>query len=140
MIIIPFKSEHLVGFDAQANQVDYISRYQVEQGKALETSGVAKTAIEGDYVIGCAGIIKFHENRAQAWMVLSRNAGRHIWPIFQEIKKFLDEAPYKRIEAVCTYSFYNGHRLLQMLGFKPEALMKYYDEAGNDCSQYVRIK
>jgi len=89
----------------------------------------------------CAGIIPIWSGRGAAWLILSdevHHAEMRI--VHAEVLKFLDNAPFRRIETSVDSEFRQAHRWAIMLGFKPEGEMKSYCPQGRDHWLYARVK
>ena len=80
------------------------------------------------------------ENRATAFALLSDDSGPHFPAIHSAVVEFLDNAPYRRIEATVDVGFKQGHRWIKMLGFELEGYMKAYRPDGADMLLYARVK
>lgn len=141
MILVPFKPEHLkllVLQDSQAWMQPMIEG--PEYGAALHTAGPCYTLTDGSSVAMCAGLVNMWENRAQAWSLMSAHAGRHMLKIARIMRGFLDLQDIRRIEAVVDADFVQGHRLIQILGFEREGLMRAYLPDGRDTVLYSRVR
>lgn len=99
------------------------------------------TLVKDGIVLGCAGLIPIWEGRAAAWLILS-DAVHHkeMRHVHVEVMRFLEMAPYRRIETTVDSVFKQAHRWAMMLGFKLEGKMKSYDPTGRDCWLYARVK
>ena len=139
MIIVPYKAEHLISVVAQESQA-YLSRWITpEQSRALE-GPYAFSAIDGDKVLGCAGVVEHWPGRGLAWAYLDKDIGRNMVGVHRAVKRFFEVCPVRRIEAAVDVNFDAGHRWVQMLGFELETVrMKAYRPDGGDCAMYVRI-
>jgi len=119
VIIVPFKLEHLKNIklqSAQAGILDNIEPY----GAYVEASDFGFTAMDGDEVVACAGIIKMWEGRGHAWALLSDNIGGRFVQLHRAVKRALAMSGYKRIEMVVDADFAEGLKWAHMLGFKCE--------------------
>jgi hypothetical protein len=123
--------------DLQGAQ-DYVSSWVTPAIKAELAQGMSFSAIDGDEVLACAGVLEFWPGRATAWAILSGRCGSRFRPIHRAVSRFLD-LQSGRIEATADIGFGPGHRWLQMLGFKVETeCMKAYMPNGADAAMYVR--
>lgn len=136
--IVPFKREHLEKIKA-AGTADFISSW-INPGVVGELErNMSLTAIDGDEVLCVAGVVEYWEGRAAAWAMLADNIGRRFIPVHRAVNNFLDMCDYKRLEATTAVGFCNGHRWLEMLGFKLETeRMAAYLPNGDDAAMYVR--
>jgi hypothetical protein len=140
MLIVPFEPAHLHTLVLQEAQAWMGPMLKDDYGDALKKSGPCFTATEGDEIIVCAGLVNMWENRSQAWALISQDAGRHFVRIFRAMRSFLDLQDTRRIEATVDAKFQQGHRLMRMLGFQHEGLMRAYLPDGRDASLYGRIR
>ena len=140
MQITRLRKEHLetlVLQDAQA----YLGDDIVQAGYAeMLLSGMAFTGMVDGEVIGCAGCIEQWDNRAVAWALISKDAGRHMVSAHRAVDGFLKQAPWRRIETTVDSSFSAGHRWMRMLGFSHEGRMIAYGPAGQDFDMYARVR
>ncbi len=140
MHVVPFQPHHLRALVLQEAQAWMQPMLQADYGASLAKAGPCFT-LEGDEgVICCAGLVNMWENRAQAWALVSADAGRHFVRIYRGMKGFLDLQDTRRIEATVDATFAQGHRLMRMLGFKHEGLMRAYLPDGRDCDLYARVR
>lgn len=141
MKIVPFEPEHfekLILQPSQAIMQPFLS--DREYATNLARAGQAFTAIDGNDVVCCAGVIAQHPLRAIAWAVVSKDAGTHFVQLTKAIKRFLELTGYKRIETAVSTDFEQGHRWAKLLGFEREGTMKSYAPNGDDYDLYARIK
>lgn len=140
MQIVPLKKEHLDRIKVQGAQ-EYVSDWITPSVKADLENGMSFAAIDGDEVLGCAGVMEYWEGRAVAWAILSGNCGHRFAAIHRAVSTFLKLKDYRRLEATADCGFGPGHRWLKMLGFQLEtAVMRGYLPTGGDASMYVRGK
>lgn len=140
MIVVPYKAEHLLALKMQPAQGHCAQYITPEYARMLERE-YAFTALEGDEVLAVGGVTKLWENRAIVWSFIDWRAAKHMVPIHRAVKKILDLAPYKRLEADTPCEFKQGHRWLRMLGFRMEAeRMEAYRVDGGDSALYARVK
>ncbi len=89
----------------------------------------------------CAGVTEYWPNRGEAWAIIDRDVKVEFLRIHRVVKRFLDVCPLRRIEATIDLDFKQGHRWVEMLGFKLEApKMKAYRPDGRDASLYALVK
>lgn len=142
MEIIPYRPEHLRMLALQPAQSAARSMMDVVgYAEMLETTN-AFTAIVGDRVAGCAGIMEMWAGRGMAWTLLADDIGGvEMRRIHYAVKRYLDASMLRRIEATCDVNFEQGHRWLRLLGFTLETpVMRGYRPDGGDEAMYVRIR
>ena len=138
--LVPFKREHLEPLMLQKINA-YLPQW-IKSGSAAEMEKTyAFTGFLSGGVAVCGGIAHCWEGRGQLWSIFSDDTRRNFIPVFRGIQRFLDEAPYKRIEISVPCDFELGHRRARMLGFELECWnAKNYLADGTNCSLYARIK
>lgn len=121
---------------------EYLTRIVDVRGDFTELSdkGLVWTAEHDGVILGIGGVEPQWENRATAFALLSDDSGTHFPAIHSAVVEFLDNAPYRRIEAAVDVGFKEGHRWIKMLGFELEGYMKAYRPDGADMLLYARIK
>ena len=140
MIVIPYKAEHLHGFQLQEGQM-YQSPYITNEYAKFLEGEFSFTAFAGDKIVAIGGIAKLWENRGLAWTLISKDAGEHFMELHRVVKQIIEVVPYKRIEADTPCEFKAGHRWLRMLGFKLEAeRMRAFRVDGGDSSLYALVR
>lgn len=141
MTIIPFKPEHLRLIDRQAEQS--VAREYLENEDYIMSLAEheAWTAMLGDRVVACAGLILVWGNRYQGWAVISETIGtRGMLSLTRAVKRGLDLKP-GRIESYVAAGFEAGHRWAQLIGMTLETPhpMKQWLPDGSDAFQYSRV-
>jgi hypothetical protein len=141
MEIVPYKAEHLEALKLQEAQQDLSGFVTPADAKALE-QGDAYTAMDGDEVLVCAGVMPIWKGRGMAWAYVSQNAGRRMLALTRAVQRFFEVAQYDRIEAAVEENFKAGHRWARLLGFKcetPEPMAKFLPN-GSAARLYARVK
>lgn len=138
-MIVKFKRAHLMSMVLQDKQADSVFTPSILD--ALENSGEAYTALEGEEVLACAGVIVVSPGRAIAWSYLSQDVGRRMVGVIRGIKRFLDLSNIRRIEMDVDCDFPQAHRMARMLGFEMEAeRRRCFSPDGRDFALYARIR
>lgn len=89
----------------------------------------------------CGGINELWPNRGHVWTVFSERSRANFLPVFRGILRFLNDAPYRRLEMNVPLDFALGHRRARLLGFELECpVARAYLPGGEDVSIYVRLK
>jgi len=86
------------------------------------------------------GVTEMWQGRAQAWALLSRQAGKHLKAITVRARSLLDAAPFRRIEAQCDFNFPQADRWLKMLGFQFEGVAEKFNPDGSSAKLWARLK
>lgn len=140
MIVVPYQATHMKALVAQRAQ-QYLGAYMTPEYCASLESTLAFAAIEDGTVLGCGGLMEMWAHRALVWSFVGANAGKHFTKIHRAVKEFIDNAPYRRIEAEVDVDFAPGHRWARMLGFTLEAeRMKCFRVDGGDSALYAKVK
>lgn len=116
--------------------------FKREHMQALQDAKYSYTGFFEGRPVFCAGVVEYWKDRGEAWAIIDRNVKHCFLSIHNTVKKFLEECPIRRIEAVVDLDFIAGHRWVQNLGFKLEAkfLEAYGPPNGRNCSLYARVK
>lgn len=139
MMIVPYKPDHLLALNLQPEQENVGAIIDQSYANSLDTE-VSFTAIDGDKIIACGGLVEMWENRGLAWMVLSDIAKNYMLQLTRAIMRYLRVAKYRRIETAVRSNFLEGHRWADLLGFKYEGTMRGYGISGDDYDLYARVK
>jgi hypothetical protein len=138
MIIRDFQASDFERLAVQHRQAELLSLVPSALAEELERYE-SFTALDGERVLGCGGVVPVWQGRAQAWAYLGRDLGPFMVPITRAVKRFLAEQSVRRIEA--TASWHDGCRWLEMLGFKRETAvpMEGYLPGGQSAHLYARV-
>lgn len=143
MKVVAFHPDHVRALELQDAQQYFAGTLSGDEyARALAKSGAAFTALDGDRVIACSGCVEIWDNRAMAWALISKDAGRHMLGIHKAVAGFLSGAKWRRIEATVDAGFESGMRWMGMLGFVRETQnpMKAYRPDGGNCYLFARVK
>lgn len=141
MIITPYQPTHLDALMLQpAQEMARPLLADPEYRKALAVPGMAFSALDGDRVLCCAGLIQYWEGRAEAWALMGQDLKRDFLRIHYATRRFLDVCGFRRIEATVDPDFGCARAWIEALGFKYEGLMPGYTPDGRDCFRYARVK
>lgn len=141
MILIPFIPLHLQGLELQETQ-SWLQPHLLDENyiNQLIDYGESYSLLVDGKVIGCGGVYDLSMNRAYAWALVSKDAGKHLLQATKAVKLYLDDKYYRRIETAVMINFGAGHRWVKMLGFEREGTMKKWGDDGNDYDMYARVK
>lgn len=138
--LVPFKKEHLEPLMLQKMNAYLPGWVKSGQAAAMEGTYAFTGLLKGD-VAACGGVVPLWEGRGQLWSIYSEAIKTNFLPIFRGMQKFLDSAPFARIEMAVPCEFELGHRRAKMLGFELECpRARHYLANGEDCSLYARIR
>ncbi len=140
MIVRPWEegdTERLILQDSQSYMSLMLDELDLQP---LAAENMAWSCELDEGIMGIGGIIPQWENRAIAWAMVSKEAGRCFLQIHKETKRQIDAAPFRRIEATIDVGFKPGHRWVEMLGFEMEGYLRHYRPDGGDQIMYARIK
>jgi hypothetical protein len=138
--IIPFHPEHLFAFMNRDkwNQEDY--RLAVER----EQRGPAYTAVVGETVLACAGVMVVWPGVGSAWMAWSEDAARYpIW-LTKAVRRLVQETAMifglHRIECVVLADNERNQRWIARMGFTMEqGKARAYTPDKRDVIRYERM-
>jgi RimJ/RimL family protein N-acetyltransferase len=140
MQILPMEPMDLTTFPIQAIQHADIPDTLAVHGERLVTAGDAWTARVGSRIICCAGLVDLDDGRALVWAFLAADCGRYLTAITREVRAYLDEVPFRRIETLVRSDFKAGWRWAHLLGFQYEGTLRAFWPDGRDADLFARIK
>lgn len=106
----------------------------------LVSQGLAWTHEHEGEIVAVGGLDPQWQNRAVAFAMLSDTAGRHMLRLHRWWNNWLDQCPFRRVEAYVDVGFQPGIRWVTMSGFKLEAYKQCFRPDGADMLEFVRIK
>lgn len=140
--LIPYEPDHIKQLALHKGTMHLINpAFEMGYFEALK-GPYSFTAIgENGRLIGCGGIFEYWPNRGEVWAMLDASCKRDFIEIDRAVRRMLDVAPYRRLEAIVDVGFEQGHRWCKLLGFELEApLMRHYHPGhGGDVSLYARV-
>lgn len=143
-----FKKSDFDDFKVQSGQ-EYFDNFIGDEQylKSLEELGTSKTMIIDGWIFMAFGVVSIAANRGQFWGLLSDTkiapitAQRKRVTVFRIIMQYLEDLNIPRIEAHVHANHYQGHKLLNMLGFvceTPNGMKKFF---GNETGHlYARVR
>lgn len=91
--------------------------------------------------IACIGLTRHWEGRYEAWAFVIPSGKMSFVYIHKQVKRFLRECPARRIEANVRFDFEEGHRWVELLGFKLEREnMEGFGHDGSSYSAYALVR
>lgn len=132
----PFMAERLQLQSAQMLSGQAMTPAAIES--AIK-GGLALAAVEGDKVLGMAGIYEVWEDRGIAWALLGESPGARMVTLVRLMQRAIDVSLFRRIEADVLQSHKEGHRLMQLLGFRKEGERACYWQ-GKDYALYAKVR
>lgn len=141
MIVVPYKPEHLQSLLLQPSQAfmrPFLDKPEYQQSLAIP--GKTFTAMDGERVLACAGIVPFWEGRAEAWALMGPDLRRDFIHIHYAAKRFFNVCGFRRIEAAVDAEFGCAKAWMKALGFIYEGPLLKYTPDGRDCLRYARIQ
>jgi hypothetical protein len=140
MILIPFRASHIDAMASLGGQAWMKPYFGDTDPRSFDGLGPAFTGCLGGTVIGCAGIIMCHAQRAIAWALFTDEARRHFKAVHRAVKQFLAHQPVKRLEAYVDCDFAAGQGWTARLGFVLEKdRLAHFLPDGRDASLWVRF-
>ncbi len=139
----PFQPAHLDSIELQPAQA-WLRGFAIDPAAfaAAAVPGLAWSGVVGGTIVGAAGVLSLWPGRAQAWAWLAAIPPRHWTAIVRRMRAVLDTAGaqgFHRIEATVLRDFGPGCRLVRLLGFETEGLMRAYAPDGRDAFLYARV-
>lgn len=141
MIVVPFIDSHLNGFVVHEWQRSIQEHISDNLSNFLLSSDSWTGIVNGKPII-ISGVINVSRSRYVAWALLSKDSGKHMLAATREVKKYLDQKNFDRVEILVDNEFNLGHRWAAMLGFQNETPhgMINYGDGGETYCLYSRVK
>lgn len=113
----PLYPEHLLHLKIHPVQTDEYNAMLAQASlNALEhCTGV--TAWAGDHPVGIAGVFPIWQDRAEAWVLVSKEMGYYLNLVYTKIQFVLDTVPFRRVEMCVKVDNNHGHKLARLFGF-----------------------
>jgi len=104
--------------------------------------GLGFSGVNSSRILFCGGCFPVWTGRSTAWFILDQDFDRFdlLWMV-KRIRSFLENSmpdTVRRIDATAREDFPPGGRMLEMLGFEAEGLMKQYGPDGASHHLYAR--
>lgn len=101
--------------------------------------GMALAGVDGDKIVGMAGIFERWSGVGLAWALLAEDFAAYRLSAFRIMKRALDVSPLVRVEAHVAAGHIEGERLLDHLGFAREGTMRKFWQ-DRDYSLFARVR
>ena len=150
--IIPFEPYHLLLLDLQKEQEYFLEGKTAEDiiwyGLNLIENAVPTidglhcvwTFTYGDDVIGCGGIVYFHSDCGEAWLLLGKEFPEHAKHLVNEIKRQAHSTNLQRVHAFTDVGFDRAERFLKWIGFEYEATLENMGMGNRDQKIHKIVK
>lgn len=141
IVIVPFCVDHLRAIKLQAAQAGVLSSIGDTEAAYIEASEYAFTALDGDEVVACAGILKLWEGRGHAWALLSGSIGSRFVRVHRAVMRAIKLSGYRRIEMDVDAAHAEAIKWAGMLGFYNETPdgMRGYTTDGRLYYRFARV-
>jgi hypothetical protein len=141
MVVEPFEVDHLSRLQVQPHQTGWHRALIGTDWSVLaQAPNQAWAAVDEARTLGCAGYVDMGGGRARAWALLSGDLGPAMTAITRAVRRGLDLAEFRRVDAEVVANFQPGRRWASMLGFKFEGVMRAYCDDGEDAELWARVK
>lgn len=135
MKIVPFEPSHLRAVALQAAQNSLQNYLDVVDVSQLAAPDMAFSALDGNAIVGCGGIVELWPGVGQAWAVLSEQALSKSMTLTRTVQRELDRITcsrnLSRVQATVADGHGAGARWLAFLGFELEGLLVNYGPGGH---------
>lgn len=141
MELVPFRAAHLVGLD----WIERERTYQIGIQRALSTyeSNPGWTLIHEGRTVAAGGIVIPYTGLGEAWLIAGPLASAHPLAIVRSCQRGIDEIAFGkrlvRVQAMVLRHLDQGKRLMDVLGFECEALLRKYGFHGADMYMYAKF-
>jgi len=136
--VVPARPEHVLAVDIQPSQASLREYMSYGYARALCDGTTQFAGIGNGKVVIIAG---YQDVGDRAWLstIIGGDAGPYMVPIVRKMRAMLDIMPFARIESHVNVNFAPANRLMRILGFEAESVMRKYNRDG-DAFMYVRIR
>lgn len=139
----PFDPQHLK--DCADTAAEIWVRPLIEYyADSWEATGLEQSGFWKGQLVGVAGYARVYPNsdmRAVAWAIVMPMPREAFVEVHKAVKRSLDAAPFKRIEAHVDHRLPLGHRWARTLGFQVEnECLPFWTPDGASVTAYARIK
>ncbi len=140
MVIIPFKREHLHHLVIQEQQRG-LEAFMTNDVMVMLENERSFSAVDGEEVVACAGVVQVNHGRGLAWAYLADNIGSRLIRVTKAAKQYMQMIDLHRIEMHVDCDFPQAHRWAKMLGFELECeRMRAFTPDKRDCALYAMVK
>lgn len=139
---IPFDEPHLALIDPQPEQVDTVEILK-RSGDVMNNLVCGVTLLVDHEVVGFFGAHEMWAGRAFCWAILSKKIGRSgLLNLVRQAKIAIEGTAeeYPRVETTVLSTFIQGHRLINLLGFVEEGVLRKYDSLGRNHVLYSIVR
>lgn len=95
---------------------------------AKEKHSYTITTQKGD-IVACAGVVEHFAGYGVSWVMMTELARKHMTQLIHIVRNFLWLSHFRRIEATVDTRFRDGHRLVKVLGFMKDCVLRGYSES-----------
>lgn len=138
--IISFDSAHMALFRFRDDDIQNYGKMQHEIFKDFMEQGLSFTAMFEGRILIVGGVVQTTSKTGYCWTIVSEYAKDHPEAVFHTTRRYLNrmmkDMGLHRVETANIKEAKDHHRWCELLGFKNEGVMRYYDEQGRD---YVRF-
>lgn len=120
MTVEPYRPEHLRSLLLQPAQAFLAGSLDVAATERIRSLSDARTALVGDRVLGCGGVMELQPGHGMAWAILAQGIGHHMTAVTRASRAFMDSKGMRRIEMHVKDDFEAGHIWARLLGFTDE--------------------
>jgi len=138
MQIVPFEPEHVEKFVNYGGQEHLVSVFKPREILELKEKGDAFTAMDGDRVVGCGGVIALTAFRGVAWGLFQKTGTADFLAIHMATRRYLRNCRFRRVEAYVDPLSPPAMRWIALLGFTLERpYIPYFYPNGCGSSAWV---
>ena len=135
---VPYEPHHLAEIKLRPEQVPYFDALVKPEHAESLANGLAWTALDGDRVLGCAGLSSQWPGRKVAWTISGNLPSYAGPPILAKLKEII-AAQIGRIEFSVPCNNGEGCLVAHELGFKVEGMAEAYGPDGADHFMYAKV-
>jgi len=145
LAVRPYEPQDFVGIEVDPRVQETRSGQPVDVWAQYHlTHGPDGTVVDPDgRIVACIGVHHFWEGTGEVWIVLSPLAKKYVQTAFF-LKAILSYGQkslgYRRLQAAVREDWPEAVRLVELLGFRKETVMKGYGPNGIDQALYALVQ
>lgn len=142
MFLVRFHKMHLSGLDWIERERTY--QVGIRQALSVYAGNPSWTLLDSGYEpVACGGVVIPYAGLGEAWLIAGPTAPSHARAVVRACRHGLAAVIEKhnlvRVQAMVLRHLEQGHRLMRVLGFEREALLRKYGFHGADMFMYAKF-
>lgn len=140
MRVEPLTPDHLAGLVLQPSQEAWARQASPADRAALAVAGPGWSALDGDRVLACLGVLDHGNGVGLGWGLLACDIGHHMPAVTRAVRRYLAATPFRRIEIKVAANFKPAKRWARILGFRFEGVAVAFCDDGSDAEHWALVR